>query len=183
MNSSTKMCKILFPIMKYWSIEKLFSYLEKLNIRKSLKICVTKTFSILIWLLKFHHFLFSCHQLLLYSQFSSPDQQSGHAAFISRGDSSCSWVVIHALGHNLGKEWGVSLYLLLGGDQSGREHTRLHSWTLYCTALRWYTCCSQQVGVGIYSHGYSAQLHSELKLKMKPCNTFTMIRFTITILL
>ena len=67
MNSSTKICKILFPIMKYWSIKKLFSYLEKLNVRKSLKIFVMKAFSILISLPKFHHFLFSCHQLLLYS--------------------------------------------------------------------------------------------------------------------
>ena len=76
----------------------------------------------------------------------------------------------------------LAFQLLLGGDQSGRKHIRLHASTLYCTPFRWYMCSSQQVGAGIYSYGYSAQLHSELKLKMKPCNTFTMIRFTITIL-
>ena len=33
------------------------------------------------------------------------------------------------------------------------------------------------MGVRIYSHGCSAQLNSGLKLKMKPCNTFTMVLF------
>ena len=50
MKGSTKMCKILFPIMKvleYWK-----TFLKALNVMKSLNICIMKTFSILISLPK-----------------------------------------------------------------------------------------------------------------------------------
>ena len=57
--------------------------------------------------------------------------------FYPMGDSRCSWVSSHALGHNLGKGRVFAQYPLLEGVQSDRKH-RLHAWTLNCTHLSRY---------------------------------------------
>ena len=48
-----------------------------------------------------------CHQLLLY-WISSWVSWQGMQVSSTGGDSSYSWVFIHALDHNLGKEWAIN---------------------------------------------------------------------------
>ena len=59
---------------------------------------------------------------------------------IPGGDSSCSWeFLVCALGYNFGKSRAFTLTTLQEDCWSRRKYTRLHSWTLCCPILSWYT--------------------------------------------
>ena len=78
------------------------------------------------------------------------------------GDSSYSWLFVCALDHFVGKgEWD-HVTPPVGGVESERKYTRLHTWTLYCILHRWYSNDSCLEELESNSHGYSALPLSEL---------------------
>ena len=59
---------------------------------------------------------------ITFSQFNSPwVSRQGMQVSSTGGDSSCSWVFVRALGHNLGRDAGDTFNSLHWGVQSEKE--------------------------------------------------------------
>ena len=127
-----------------------------------------------------------CHRYYSFSiqllSGSSLGQQSAFRLLISGGDSSYSWVFIHALDCNLGKEWAINIsssceefrakgntpdfilehFIVLFLDDTWWTPTR---WEVefFLDGTQWSPSSGM---VESNNHGYSAQPHSELKLKL-----------------
>ena len=108
-----------------------------------------------------------CHQYFLIpiiftrctpvSNWSNRPLLSGVTAVIH----GCS---VHALGHNLGEETGFIMATLQEGSESTRNHTRLHSWTIYCiiNLIQWQPS----------TEGSNQQSWLSSNISMKPCKVY-----------
>ena len=70
----------------------------------------------------------------------------------------------HALGHNLGEETGFTMATLQEGSKNARNHTRLHSWTIYCfiNLIQWQP----------FTEGWNQQSWLSSNISMKPCKVY-----------
>ena len=71
---------------------------------------------------------------------------------------------VHALGHNLGEETGFTMASLQEGSENARNHTRLHSWTIYCfiNLIQWHPS----------TEGWNQQSWLSSNISMKPCKVY-----------
>ena len=69
-----------------------------------------------------------------------------------------------ALGHNLGEETGFTMATLLEGSENARNHTRLHSWTIYCfiNLIQWQPS----------TESWNQQSWLSSNISMKPCKVY-----------
>ena len=99
--------KILFS--NYWKLQLMVSALEKNS-------CLS------------HHHFYFMSPTIIFGCFHSHSVSSQSMQVLSPGgDSSCSWVLVRALGHNLDERRDFTFTSPAWGVQSDREYTRLHN--------------------------------------------------------
>ena len=69
-----------------------------------------------------------------------------------------------ALDHNLGEETGFTMATLQEGSENARNHTRLHSWTIYCFI--------NLIQLQTSTEGWNQQSWLSSNISMKPCKVY-----------